>query len=66
MATHEKEALNQQPQSPMPGDESEIGRDRGLSRIVHVGSYTATISVTKERAASDGQIGLRICMRLAR
>lgn len=29
-----KEAPNQQAQSPLPGDESEIGRDRGLVQTV--------------------------------
>lgn len=52
------EAPNQQTQSPLPGEESEIGRDRGLAQTVTL--VTVHNSGSKERAASDSQMRLRI------
>lgn len=46
-----KEPPDQQAQSPLPGDESEIGRDRGLVQTVTLEAVNS--SVIKEQAASD-------------
>lgn len=38
-----KEALHQQAQSPLPGDESEIGRDRGLVKTVTLVAINSSV-----------------------
>lgn len=58
------EAPNQQAQSPLPGEESEIGRDRGTDQTVTLVAIHS--SATEKRAASDSKMRLRIWVRMGR